>query len=206
LDLTTPQVERMEESHKVGCSGGGGVFVTGGPYQPPKITFRLEIVRFSTHRLSHGQGLVADLQLTNTGANQVQLPWDPDEYLIYGKDCSDLDRPSPSGTVVGSLSIKLVGNSGQGVLVGGHYLYARIDQPETYRVLRPGQSAVIRVGGKLSPPHAGKEASAVTDSKQFKLVAAFDLTDSKVVNPYETITSVNSVAVETSGGPKSASE
>lgn len=198
LDLTTPQVERMEKAHKVGCSGGGGVFVTGRPYQPPRVTLRLEIARLSAHNFVPGRGFVADLQLTNTGDKAIKLPWNPDEYVIYGKNCKNFGRPSPSPTLVGSLSLKLLGTAGQSKFVGGHDLYARMDQPATYRVLQPEQSAVIRVGGKFYPPRGGKGAKALTGSKQFKLLAVFDLTDSRIVNPYQTVTSENSVVVTSS--------
>lgn len=195
LDLTTAKVVKMDRSRKVWCGSGGGVAVTGMPYQLPEVTLDLKVARVSERRFALGEAMAVDVRLTNTGDKSMTFPWDPDEYVIYGKDCKGLGPAGPEhpNTLAGSLVLELIGSGGKSKIVGGHGLYARMDQPETYRILQPGQSVIIRVGGKFYPPPAGKETRALAGAKRLKLIAVFNLTDSRLANRYKTIRSVNSV-------------
>lgn len=197
LDLTAHKVERMDRSRKVGCGSGGGVFVSGGPYQPPELALHLEIVGVTTNRLEAGQTASAEVRLTNIGDKNVIVPWDPDMGVVYGKDCKGLGlagagRPA---TLVGSLMLRLIGNGGEEDSVGGHFLYARIDRSATYRILVPGQSALIRLWAKLPPSLEAHKGPALPATGAFEINATFDLTDSRLPNPYRTVVSVNSVEI-----------
>ncbi len=198
LDLTTPKVEQLERSTKVFCGGvSGGAHTTGVPYKPPELALRMEIVSISHNRLAPGEPFTVDARLTNAGKQDIALPWDPDFAVVYGEDCKGLGPPGPGRpiTLVGSLMLWLTGTGGEEKAVGGHYIYARMNQSTTYRTLAPGRSAVIRVGGKFNPPSPPRHGHTSLASGRFKLTATFDLTESAVVDPFRTVVSANSVNV-----------
>lgn len=201
LDLTAPKVVKTDRSRKFGCGSGGGVYVTGHANRRPELALRLSIKQVSGHLLTVGQTFAADVRLTNAGDRSLALPWDPNQAVVYGKDCRGLGLPGPGHpvTLEGSLVLKLIGSAGEGTVVGGHSLYARMDQPDTYRLLQPGQSAVIRVGGKFFLPPNEKGDHPKQSAGGFKLIAVFDLTDSAKVNPYQPVLSENSVEVSEAG-------
>jgi hypothetical protein len=196
LDLTTPGVEKAGQPGKVFCGGvSGGVFVTGKPYRPPELAVRLEIARVNATRFAPGEGMVVDVQLTNIGSNNISLPWNPDEYVIYGENCRDFGRPLPFQTLVAGLGFKVKAPGGHAKFLGGTMLYARLDRPATYRDLAPGGSATIRVRTNFYPPMTGEIGRAARGPRRFAISAVLDLTDSRLRNPYRAVTSGNSVQV-----------
>lgn len=174
-----------------------GVFVSGRPNRPPELGLRLSIKDVSKRFVTAGQSLTADVRLTNTGDKSIALPWDPNQTIVYGKDCQGIGPPGPGHpvTLEGSLLLKLARGKVEGDVVGGHSLYSRMDQLDSYRVLQPGQSAVIRVGGKFNPPSTDNIGHPKRRPGTFRLIAVFTLTDSAKLNPYRSVVSENSVAV-----------
>jgi hypothetical protein len=189
LDLTAPQVKQMDHSNRVGCSAGGGLFVDDTPFRPPKLTVSLEIEWLNQKRFDLSEEAVGEVRLTNTGNQPIMLPWSLDSDIVYGKDCRDLEKPKPPGTLVGSLYLKLADSQGRAKLIGGHNLFALRDDEATYRVLAPQQSARIRLGGKVHPPDVPIGSAGATN--HFEVTAVFDLTDSSLPNAYQTVTSTN---------------
>jgi len=199
LDLTTPEVKEMDKSKTVGCHSGRGVYVTGGRLRPPRLTLGFDIEQVNRDRFRLGDVVVADMLITNTGNKPVLLPWNPDRDIVYGKDCNGLGLAGPPATLEGSMALKLVDSEGRGKWVGAHFLYARRDQPTSYRVLPPQQSARVRVDGRLTPPLPATGIPPAPGPLRFKLIASFDLADSTLPNAYVTVVSENQKEVIVAG-------
>jgi hypothetical protein len=199
LDLTTSAVRRMDQSKTVGCGSGGGVFTSGTAQRPPQLTVTLDLEWLNQDHFRLGDHVVADVRLTNTGHDSITLPWNPDSDVVYGKDCRDLEKPRSSATLVGSLILKVVDSDGRARPIGGHELFALRDNPTTYRVLAPGQSARIRVDGRMYVSQGMTKSASAGATDHFKVVATLDLSDSSLPNAYQTVVSANSMDVTTIG-------
>lgn len=199
LDLTAPSVNEMDRSKTKGCGSAGAVYTSGQPIRPPQLTLTLEIERLNENQFTLGAAVVVDLRLTNTGEKPVVLPWDPDSDIVYGRDCEDFRKPAAAHTLLGSLAVKVVGTEGKANFVAGHELFGLHDDPETYRILAPQQSAHIRVSGKLDLSPAAIKALSSGATNHFKFIAVFDLTDTSMPNRYATVVSANPKDVIVSG-------
>jgi hypothetical protein len=191
LDLTTPAVKHMKEAKTVGCGSGGRVFVDHRPLRPPQLTLSLEIAWLNQDRFKLGDEVAYEVRLTNTGDKPVVLPWNPDSDIAYGKDCRGLARARGLLTLEASVKLNFIDDAGNAEPVGPDRLFGVRDDPGTYRVLAPQQSARIRVSDNLYLPQTAANASSAGGANHFKAIAVFDLRDSSLPNPYGTVVSTN---------------
>jgi len=178
----------MDEAKTIGCGSGGGVFVSDGPPPAtPQLTLTLDVERLNQDRYNLGDEIVAELRLTNTGDRPIVLPWNPDDAIVYGKDCRDLHKPKPAGTLVGSIVVSFIDAAGHPQVQAGHELFGLLGTPSTYQKLLPQESARIRVGGKVYVANF----MASSEPAHFQVVASFELRDSSLPDAYRTVTSIN---------------
>jgi hypothetical protein len=154
------------------------------------LTVAVAIEWLNQARFRLGDDVVCQFRVTNTGAKPIVLPWDPDSDVLYGKDCKGLAKLNTS-TLEGFVGFRFIDAEGRAWGVGAHRLFGLRDNPTTYCLLLPQNSARIRASGKVYLPELSSKLSLGEAVDGFKFRVVFDLNDSSIRNAYETLVSEN---------------
>jgi hypothetical protein len=136
--------------------------------------------------------------LTNTGNEPVRIPWSVDANLVFRKDCKWLPAPGVVG-LHGDITLVLEDESGQKDFIGAHGLFGVSTDPNTFRELAPGDSVLIKTGGRMNLYNITLERKKAGVSGDFPIrltvTARFTLDDSPAFGRYRPVVSANSLRI-----------
>ena len=202
VDLTQSRERVRLTKSGFGCGprlGGGD----SGELTQPTVALTLEIVSFDKRSYVLGDEVVCQIRLKNAGTKPVRIPWSPNSD--YGnKDCTGAVHDAATASLSASLALVLTTDSGlrRGVPITS--LYGRLSLSETVRVLDPGETAGMKLRGRLlfSLPSPSELTAAQPDLPlDFVATATYDLDDTSLRNPYATVISANHVELSVARAP-----
>lgn len=154
-------------------SGGGMNWAANPPVDAAPHTLKLEIVKLSNPKPSLGDGVTAEIRVTNTDAKPFTIPWSADPAIV---------PVDPSGAVQwqqGEIDLTLRSLGSSFTLASpANRLYGVASKPASLKTLAPGDSAIVRLEFKIQssvnndeyPVTAGKrELSAAWNAAQRSL-------------------------------------
>ena len=201
LDLTVDGQSPAPAKTGFGC----GPRLTGGSepggFVKPTLALALDIIALDKSTYAPGEDFVCRVRFTNTGREPIRVPWSPNSQYS-NKDCTGALKDTAKASLSGSLRLVLMSGSGLARSIPAPSLYGRLEFPDTYRVLAPGQSATVKFKQSISlqVTDATDPAGQLLDLPQdFSVTAAYDLDDTSQANPYETVRSQNNVMVTVLG-------
>lgn len=200
LDLTVPRIQKAMAKAEVRAerecktfSGSGG----GSSAPRPKLRLELNLVELSPKEPEIEGEIVSKLRLTNVGDKRILLPWDWNRLTVYSDYCSSNLKRLRRGWAEADISL-LFGDDGRlmGSVVLPH-LYADLDKPSTYRVLLPGESALLKVPARLflspGPANWGVDLPSSLPER-FAVSVGLQLATSST-GWYEAVRSANTITV-----------
>ena len=134
LDLTIPQAEDSSVEDDVGW--GGGV----GSSSPPEVPLAVELKSVDKEVYSVGSDvLVYEVRVTNIGSTSVTIPWSPYRALVWkgyrpGMRLSGLEA---------TIGLQIL-DRGHILALDARGLYSKLEDPKTFIILAPNESAVIK--------------------------------------------------------------
>jgi hypothetical protein len=192
LDLTLPDI-RADDSTGIGCGSGRG---TSGPIPEIPLSVAIDSLERTTYRV--GEVVVYEIRLTNIGDKPIAIPW--------GRDSRIKDPCTPSspywnlkGPKLNALfGLRFKDQSGAETELALAALYGAMGDPETYRILKPHESALIRACDTVDdmvPHFTGELGKKLELPQTFDIHAFYHLNDSSLPNDYKTIESKESLRV-----------
>lgn len=196
LDLTDPAIIRSElqAEHECRTHTGGGV---GTSAPRIEISLTLEIISLEPPLWRLGSSSTVHLRLTNAGNKPVRVPWSWDKRTIYTDYCSAVLKSSSAVRLEANSELLFADEHGKMGLTSLHALYGTLDEPATYRLLAPGESARIKFfafPGEIFVL-TGPPGSAFGFPQDFIVSADYELHDSSLGNPYNKIHSTNRIII-----------
>jgi hypothetical protein len=197
LDLTIPEAEDRSLEGEVGWGGGAG------SSSPPEVPLAVELKSLDKDIYTVGADLVVyEVRITNIGSTHVTLPWMPNRGLVWkgyrpGKRLSGLEA---------TIGLEIVGKE-RGIGLDARGLYGKPDDPKTFLVLAPNESAVIRSSRRVAvDPRALSETdnNRTQSPKRIVVRASFNLTDWSHGRFYKRLESKNhkEIVLNWNGGEK----
>lgn len=196
LDLTGPEVERVEGAVKMGCGGGGSLLSSNeGIILPPRPPLELEIISLDRRSYKLGDEVVCELRVTNASNNRVLFPWSVGRSVILGNDCEWLAKAPGEVGLTATLGLSLMDAAGYGELTAAHGLYGISTKPASYRALGPHESMRVRMGGHADLYYLSaqrqKAGLAFSLPQDFTAVAFLEWDDSPTFGKYAQVRSHN---------------
>lgn len=184
LDLTLPEAEDRSLADDVGW--GGGV----GSSSPPEVPLAVELKSVDKETYAVGSDvLIYEVRITNTGKTKATIPWTPRRGLVWkgyrpGKRLSGLEA---------TIGVEIA-DKDRILPLDSRGLYSRPDDPKSFIVLAPSESAVIKASRRIEV-----DPSAFTETgnkfrqipKRMVVRASFNLTDWSQGRYYKRIESKN---------------
>jgi hypothetical protein len=204
LDLTEPGSTAPPESSGFGCGprlGGGSE--DRGPVQPIALLV-LETASFDKTAYALGEEMVCQIRLRNAGAKPVPIPWSADSRY-RNKDCSGAVKDPARAVLDATFGLHLVTDSGLKRVVPLVSLYGRMANPETFRLLKAGESATVKFRARLYFVEAGPTESGAGTlhlPQIFVATVTCNLDDTSLRNPYQTLKSDNEVRLTLTEAPR----
>lgn len=192
IDLTVADVH-AEGLNGVGCGSSRG---SEGPVQEVPLAVKIDSLERTTYRV--GEEVVYQIRLTNVGDKPLAIPWSRDSHV---KDpCTPSSRYwTLKGPKLNALfGLRFKDPSGVETELALAELFGAIDDPETHRILKPHESALIRASDAVdgAVPHLAGELGKKLDLPQsFDVHAFYHLNDTSVNNDYKTIESKTGIRV-----------
>ncbi len=199
LDLTDPRIRQAELEAERACktfSGAGG----GSSAPWPKLGLALELVGLDRRSYRLGDDVTAVLRLKNIGNGPVAIPWSWDRRAIYVDYCSAKLKTSRAELLEALPDLRFTDAAGLTSLETLHYLYGALDDPATYRVLDPDESALIKAKAVqlfYAPLVGVPPGYRPTFPQEFFVTAGYDARGWKA-GPYNPIQSTNAMKVTVS--------
>jgi hypothetical protein len=138
LDLTSPNVLKTMPA----VNWGHGIGRSGLP-PPAPLPLELTMVALDRGAYEMGSPIVYDVQLTNIGDRPIGLPWSADLELVKQPARSFIESTLVLANYDAAGNVYQLGAA---ILAGSDSVRGSIE------TIRPGESALIRVGAGVIPP------------------------------------------------------
>jgi hypothetical protein len=184
LDLTIPGMQDRSLEENIGWGGGVGLS------SAPEVPLAVELKSVDKELYMVGSDvLIYEMCITNQGNTNVAIPWTPYRALVW-------KGYRPGKRLVGleaTIGLEIVGKD-RVVALDARGLYSKPDDPKSFIVLAPNESAVIKASRRIEVA-----ASALSESKdrcgqvskRMVVRASFNLTDWSQGGYYKRIESRN---------------
>ncbi len=192
LDLTAPDL-REDDSTGVGCGSSRG---TSGPIPEVPLSIEIDSLDQTTYRV--GEEVVYQIRLTNVGDKPLAIPWSRDSEV---KDpCTPSSRYwALKGPKLNALfGLRFKDPNGVEADLALAELFGAMNDPQTFRTLKPHESAVIRASDTVDGvvPHGPVELGRKLElPHSFDVHAFYHLNNTSLENDYKTIESKTGIRV-----------
>lgn len=203
LDLTRRSVAQTESAIRSGCGGGMSVATEKGQVPPLALPLRIRIASLNAKEYTVGEELTAHLLVRNIGSKSIRIPASVNQSLVFGPACKWQPSPGLVG-LHGSIGLTIEDHSGNRGIIASHGLYAISNEPDTYRVLSPGQSIMIIIAGKVNLPNITttptSESHDRLNSAHLIVRATFSMDEGPVFGRYGPVVSSNHARIAVTEG------
>jgi len=146
-----------------------------------------------------GDEVVAELRFINIGKEPQRFPLSSRWETANDEKCEWLGFRPGMIAQRGWVRLEFADGAGYTEFIGSHPLFSNSSDPNSYRMLAPGQSIRVKLGGKIYFQRVYEERKPedkpFTLPQEFGVTASFSLDDSSLWNPYKKLRSTNPVRV-----------
>lgn len=196
LDLSLPgQLPRSP-----GSGLGYGPRLSGGDhgeFVQPTIELALHIVSLDKSTYALGEDLVCQIRFNNMSTEAVRIPRSPNPD--YGNKDRAVGKKEPaSASLTGWVTLLLKTDPGITRKITLPGLYGGYANPETYRMLDPGESASVKLKGRIvltATKHDNASREHINLPESLTVTAAYDHDGTTGRNPFATVRPRNHAGV-----------
>ena len=193
IDLTLPDL-RADAASGIGCGWGRGV----GDVPMPEVQLAVETDSLERTTYRVGEEILYQIRLTNVGKKPIAIPWNRDSHVMDPCDPSSPDWKLKGPKLNALFGLRFKDRMGVETDLALASFYGAMRDPETIRVLRPRESALILARDTVDgeQPHMGGELGKKLELPQaFDVYAFYHLNNSLLLNDYKTIESKTAIRV-----------